>query len=169
MTVLERAAERSESLPVAGDELANVYLFPGRIFASAEPVVVSTILGSCVAVCLWDPEAGIGGINHFLLPANPAHGSSDLRYGNTAMMRLLEAMLDRGATTRRLVAKIVGGASVLEAFSASRRSIGEQNVIVAREFLKRIEIHIAGDQTGGRRGRKLLFHTGNGSAYVKEI
>lgn len=165
MTVL---VERSESLLVADDEVANVYLFPGRIFASAEPVVVSTILGSCVAVCLWDPEVAVGGINHFLLPANPAQGV-DLRYGNTAMMRLLEAMLDRGALTRRLVAKIVGGASVLEAFSSARRSIGDQNVMVAREFLNRLDIHVAGDQTGGRRGRKLLFHTGNGSAYVKEI
>jgi len=159
----------AEPLPDAGEDLPNVYLFPGRMFASAESVVVSTILGSCVAVCLWDPEAGIGGINHFLLPLNPARGASDLRYGNTAMTRLLETMIERGASVRRLMAKIVGGASVLDAFNSARRSIGDQNVIVARDFLRAHEIRIAGDQTGGRHGRKLLFHTGNGSAYVKEI
>jgi chemotaxis protein CheD len=169
-TAVDRAAEVQPSPLLMSDELPNVYLFPGRIFTSAEPAVVTTILGSCVAVCLWDPQIGIGGINHYLLPANPARGmTTDLRYGNTAMSRLLEAMRERGASARRILAKIVGGATVLDAFSASRRSIGDQNVIVAREFLKEAEIQIAGDQTGGRRGRKLLFHTGNGSAYVKEI
>jgi len=166
MTAIDRGAEKVESLPIS--ETPNVYLFPGQIFTSSEPAIVSTILGSCVAVCLWDPEAHIGGMNHFLLPANPAR-ASDARYGNTAMARLLEMLIERGASARRLLAKIVGGASVLNGFSNTRRSIGEQNVIVAREFLQKLDITLAGDQTGGRRGRKLLFHTGNGSAYVKEI
>ncbi|HEY6844178.1 MAG TPA: chemotaxis protein CheD [Thermoanaerobaculia bacterium] len=165
-SVVDRPTEKTAS---ATDDIPNVYLFPGHIFTSAEPAVVSTILGSCVAVCLWDGEIGIGGINHFLLPSNPSRGNSDLRYGNHAMTRLLEAMLQRGASVKRIVAKIVGGASVLEAFTSTRRSIGDQNVAIARDFLKAYAIHVTGDQTGGRRGRKLLFHTGNGSAYVKEI
>jgi len=161
--------ERAESLSVVNDDAPSVYLFPGRLFTSSQPALVSTILGSCVAVCFWDPEAAVGGINHFLLPLNPARDGADVRYGNTAMTRLLDSMLERGAATRRLVAKIVGGATVLEAFSGARRSIGDQNIAVAREFLRRLDIRITGDQTGGRRGRKLLFHTGNGSACVREI
>jgi chemotaxis protein CheD len=158
--------------PAAGATVENlpaVYLFPGQIFASAEPALVSTILGSCVAVCLWDAEVPVGGINHFLLAMNPMTGGSDARYGNTAMQRLLEAVVERGASIRRLLAKIVGGASVIEGFSGPRQSIGEQNVLVAREFLRRHDITISGEQTGGRLGRKLLFHTGTGSAFVKEI
>lgn len=167
MSAISRAEEPVES--PSSDSPPSVYLFPGQIFTSIEPAMVSTILGSCVAVCLWDRDAGVGGVNHFLLPANPSRGASDARYGNTAMARLIEMMVERGASVRHMVAKIVGGASVLNVYSATRRSIGEQNVIVAREFLERLEITVAGDQTGGRRGRKLLFHTGNGNAYVKEI
>lgn len=169
MTAFDRAAESPEGLLIADRYLPSVYLFPGHIYTSAEPAIVSTILGSCVAVCLWDRDAGVAGINHFLLPANPARGAGDARYGNTAMARLLEMMVERGASAYRLLAKIVGGASVLDSFSPTRRSIGEQNVEVARQFLKQADIRVAGDQTGGRHGRKLLFHTGNGSAYVKEI
>jgi chemotaxis protein CheD len=146
------ALERVESPVVVADDVPNVYLYPGRIFTSVEPMVVSTILGSCVAVCLWDPSAAVGGINHYLLPSNPSRGASDPRYGDTAMTR-----------------KIVGGASLLDAFAGARKSIGDQNVAIAREFLSRLDIRITGDQTGGRKGRKLLFHTGNGTAYVKEI
>lgn len=160
-------ADQGQRLPI--ENIPNVYLFPGQIFTSAEPALVSTILGSCVAVCLWDPVVAVAGINHFLLPANPMRGGSDARYGNIAMQRLVDAVVERGASPRRLLAKIVGGACVIDGFSGSRRSIGEQNVMVAREFLQRNDIAVGGDQTGGRQGRKLLFDTGSGSTYVKEI
>jgi chemotaxis protein CheD len=153
----------------AGENAPNVYLFPGQIFISAESTLVSTILGSCVAVCLWDREQSIGGMNHFLLPLNPLGRSSDVRYGDTAMVRLIETMVERGASVQRLVAKIVGGACVIARLAGSRQSIGDQNVLVAREFLAKVGVPVAGEQTGGRRGRKLFFHTGNGSAYVKDI
>src|SRR5215467_8180889 len=84
------------------DGLPTVYLFPGQLFASAEPSMVTTILGSCVAVCLWDRETFVGGINHYLLATNPMRGRADARYGNTAMARLLEDVLERGASIRTL-------------------------------------------------------------------
>lgn len=155
--------------PASVEGLPTVYLFPGQLFTSSEASLVTTILGSCVAVCLWDSEALVGGINHYLLGTNPMRGGSDARYGNTAMARLLDDVIERGASTRKLVAKIFGGASVVAGFSSGRASIGEQNILVAREFLQRHDIAIGGEQTGGRHGRKLLFHTGTGSAYVKEI
>ena len=168
MTAIDRIAEPIE--PSGAAETApNVYLFPGQIFTSAGSTMISTILGSCVAVCVWDPERGVGGMNHFLLPLNPMRHGSDARYGDTAMARLIEGMVERGASVQRLVAKIVGGACVIAKLEISRQSIGEKNVIVAREFLSRLGIDVAAEQTGGRRGRKLFFHTGNGSAYVKDI
>ena len=142
----------------------SVYLHPGQLYVAAHAAMVSTILGSCVAVCLWDPIARIGGMNHFLLPLGKG-----ARYGSAAMSELLEVMTGRGAFVARLVAKVFGGASVIPGFSGPRKAIGSQNVDVALRFLSGHSIPVRGEQTGGPRGRKLLFHTGTGQAYVKEI
>lgn len=149
--------------------MPRVYLYPGQLVTSGQPLMVSTILGSCVSICMWDPAAHIGGINHYLLPGNPTPGQSDLRYGNTAIERLIEELVALGVKKQRIVAKVVGGASILSSFSGSRQSIGDQNVAMAHRLLAKHGIHISGEQTGGTRGRKLLFHTGNGSVFGKEI
>ncbi|HSY51670.1 MAG TPA: chemotaxis protein CheD [Thermoanaerobaculia bacterium] len=146
------------------EALEIVYVHPGQIYVTSQDALVSTILGSCIAVCLWDPIAQIGGMNHFLLPAGK--GS---RYGADAMPELIDAMADRGALVARIVAKIFGGACTLDAFIGARKAIGTQNADVAIRFLAAHSIPVRADQTGGRRGRKLLFHTGTGQAYVKEI
>lgn len=155
--------------PETNEPVATVYLHPGQIYITAETVLVTTVLGSCVAVCLFDPVTEIGGMNHFLLPATPVRGADDLRYGNTAMERLISTMQVKGAVLDRLVAKVFGGACVIPGFSGAREAIGTKNVAAAREALTRHGIKTIGEQTGGRRGRKLLFHTGHGAAYVKEI
>jgi len=142
----------------------SVYVHPGQLYAAAHAALVSTILGSCVAVCLWDPVARVGGMNHFLLPSGKGP-----RYANDAMPRLVEEMLARGAFVARTIAKVFGGACVIETFTGSRKAIGAQNADAALQFLAAHAIPVRVDQTGGRRGRKLLFHTGTGQAYVKEI
>lgn len=147
----------------------RVYLHPGQLFVTGDAAIVTTILGSCVSVCLWDEQALVAGINHFLLPVNPARTPADPRYGNTAMTRLVAALIERGAAVPNLVAKVFGGASVIPSFSGARKAIGDQNVIAAHEALEKAGIRIAGEQTGGQRGRKLVFFTANGSAFVKEI
>jgi chemotaxis protein CheD len=162
--------EAGGELPIdEGDTMKRVYLYPGQIVTSGQPLMVSTILGSCVSICLWDPAAKVGGINHYLLPNNPLNGQSDLRYGNTATERLIETLLGLGVKKQRIVAKVVGGASILSSFGGSRMSIGDQNVDVARKLLAKHGIDVSGEQTGGTRGRKLLFHTGNGCVFSKEI
>ena len=125
---------------------------------------VTTILGSCVAVCLWDPAARVGGMNHYLLP----YGKGP-RYCNDAMEQLVEQMTGRGAFVARMVAKVFGGACVIPGFTGARKAIGTQNAEAAMKFLAAHEIPVRAEQTGGSRGRKLLFHTGSGQAYVKEI
>lgn len=166
--------EAGGELPIdEGDTMKRVYLYPGQIVTSGQPLMVSTILGSCVSICLWDPFAKIGGINHYLLPNNPlpnnSNGQSDLRYGNTATERLIEKLLGLGVKKQRIVAKVVGGASILTSFTDTRKSIGDQNVNVARTLLAKHGINVSGEQTGGTHGRKLLFHTGNGCVFSKEI
>jgi chemotaxis protein CheD len=162
-------AESMDEIIGGGEKPKSVYLYPGALIATGDSTLVTTILGSCIAVCLWDPKARIAGINHYLLPANPLPGQSDARYGNTATEQLIDRMIALGASTSHLAAKLVGGASLMTAFSARRQSIGDQNVEIARELLKKFAIPVAAEQVGGVRGRKLLFHTGNGCAYSKEI
>jgi chemotaxis protein CheD len=142
----------------------SVYLHPGQTYAASHAALVSTVLGSCVAVCLWDPVARVGGMNHYLLPMGKGP-----RYCNEAMTQLLEEMTSRGAFIARVVAKVFGGASVIEGFTGSRKAIGIQNVEAALRILASHSIPVRAEQTGGRRGRKLLFNTGTGQAYVKDI
>ena len=150
---------------MAAEEVPEtIYLHPGQLYTASHATLVSTILGSCVAVCLWDPASRIGGMNHFLLPAGKGP-----RYGNEAMTQLLEQLTGRGAFVARMVAKVFGGACVIPGFTGSRQAIGTQNVEAALRFLAAHSIPVRGEQTGGQRGRKLLFHTGTGQAYVKEI
>lgn len=154
------------NLPMMAAEEApvSVYVHPGQLYAASHAALVSTILGSCVAVCLWDPVARVGGMNHFLLPTGKGP-----RYASEAMPKLVEEMLSRGAFVARTIAKVFGGACVIENFTGPRKAIGAQNVEAALQFLAEHSIPVRVDQTGGRRGRKLLFHTGTGQAYVKEI
>ena len=142
----------------------SIYLHPGQIYTASHTVLVSTVLGSCVAVCLWDPMARVGGMNHFLLPTGKGP-----RYASEAMTMLLDAMIGRGARTARIVAKVFGGACVIAGFTGPRKAIGAQNSEAALQFLAAHSISVRAEQTGGKRGRKLLFHTGTGLAYVKEI
>jgi chemotaxis protein CheD len=151
------------------EKLRTVYLYPGQVFTAAQPLLVSTILGSCIAVCLWDDSARIAGINHYLLPNDPLRGHSDLRYGNVAIERLIGEIVSAGASTARIVAKIVGGASIIGSAGSARQSIGDQNAEVAQQILGKHGIAVTAQQTGGQRGRKLLFHTGTGCAFSKEI
>jgi chemotaxis protein CheD len=86
--------------PGLGGALPSVYPHPGQLFASAEPASVTTVLGSCVSVCLWDRDRGIGGINHFVLPIWAGNGTSSPRFGNVAMEALLARLVGLGARAR---------------------------------------------------------------------
>lgn len=155
----------SNATVMAAEEApVSVYVHPGQLFAASHAALVTTILGSCIAVCLWDPVARVGGVNHFLLPSGKGP-----RYGTDAMPKLVDEMIARGAFLARMVAKVFGGACVIDNFTGPRKAIGTMNAEAALQFLADSSIPVRVNQTGGRRGRKLLFHTGTGQAYVKEI
>ena len=147
----------------------KIYLHPGQLYASGESSVVTTILGSCVALCLWDPLKQIGGINHFLLPVGGAVGPKSPRFGNVAVPELIGQIVKLGAERKRLQAKLFGGANVLEAFRDRDNHLGTQNVRIARELLQAEAIPVVGEDVGGHKGRKLIFLTDDGSAWVKEL
>jgi chemotaxis protein CheD len=154
----------SSAFMAAEEAPASLYLHPGQLHAASHALYLSTVLGSCIAVCLWDPVARVGGMNHFLLPKGKG-----MRYASEAMPALIEAMIDRGAVVARMIAKVFGGASVIPGFTGPRQSIGAQNAEAAMQFLAAHSIGVAAKQVGGQHGRKLLFHTGTGQAYVKDI
>jgi chemotaxis protein CheD len=146
-----------------------LYLHPGQLAVAAHPQTLSTILGSCVGVCLFDPERGVGGMNHFLLPSSQGQPAPSPRYGDVAMQQLLAQVLQAGGRPRFLAARVFGGACVLQAFSASNGHLGERNVATALDFLAEAGIPVVQCTTGGRRGRKLTFHTHSGAACAREI
>jgi chemotaxis protein CheD len=145
------------------------YVHVGQLFASPTPCRVTTILGSCVSVCLWDPASGAGGINHFLLPQCVENGISSPRFGNVAIHRLLEKLESLGSARHRLKAKVFGGASVIDAFQSANGTLGMKNVDLARTLLQETGIPIVAEDVGGTQGRKLVFQTGDGTAWVRRI
>jgi len=153
---------------IADAEPASRYLHPGEVAVSATPLSLSTVLGSCVGVCLFDAERGVGGMNHFLLPDSAGHARPNARFGDVALEQLLADVLAAGARRHGLAARVYGGACVLLAFAGSNH-LGERNVQAALEFLDAQGIPVLGCDTGGRRGRRLLFHTHTGAARAQRI
>jgi len=143
-----------------------VFLSPGGIHVSAQPMAVSTVLGSCVAVCLWDSRRAIGGMNHFLLPRSD--GPANPRFGDVAIAQLLHRITALGCRANDLSAKVFGGAAVLPV-GPHATTVGEQNVTVALKELRRLDIPVVAGRTGGVRGLVLRFHTGTGRAMVREL
>ncbi|HSC59227.1 MAG TPA: chemotaxis protein CheD [Gemmatimonadales bacterium] len=145
------------------------FVHTGDVFVSATSTVASTILGSCVAVCLWDARAGVGGINHFLLPWEVENGISSTRYGNVATRALIARLEALGSRRTQLLAKVFGGASVLDTATPAADALGARNVAFAERALAEAGIPIVSRDVGGTRGRKLYFRTDDGSAWVRKL
>jgi chemotaxis protein CheD len=132
---------------------------------------LSTLLGSCVAVCLFDPALRIGGLNHFMLPNMQRNRDDDvdsLLSGDFAMEALLNALLQRGAKKVRLQAKAFGGGTIIEAGETSL-SIGMRNANFTREWLQREGIPLLSSDFLGPWSRKVLFVPNSGDAYCKRM
>src|SRR3546814_17612612 len=106
-----------------------IKILPGEFQVTSEDIVLVTLLGSCVSACLRDPLAGVGGINHFMLPEAEALGSSSARYGAYAMEVLINELLKRGARRERLEAKVFGGGTVTRGMTVAK--VGPRNAILA--------------------------------------
>jgi chemotaxis protein CheD len=129
---------------------------------SSSDVVLTTLLGSCVAACLWDAEARVGGMNHFLLPGGESEGressGASMRYGVYAMELLVNALLRKGAQRSRLQAKLFGGACMMQGLT----DIGELNATFAERFLRAENIPLVGGSLRGSHGRRIQFWPGSG-------
>jgi chemotaxis protein methyltransferase CheR len=137
----------------------------GQLHASRDPVAISTVLGSCVSACLFDPIAQVGGMNHFLLPDGSDGPLGRARYGVHAMELLINLIMKLGGDRRRLRAKLFGAASVL----ATPTDVPRRNAEFVRAFLATEGIPVAAERLGGNRPLEVRFYPRDGRALVREI
>ncbi|MEM7106621.1 MAG: chemotaxis protein CheD [Bacteroidota bacterium] len=143
------------------------FLLPSTLFASKVSYDVTTVLGSCVAVCLYDQKLQFGGINHFMLPVWKDEGLATPKYGNIAIPRLIDKMTDMGSDRKDLVAKLFGGANSLMEHNVYQ--VGKRNTQVALEFLDKYHIPVLKSDTGGRKGRKIMMNTASNKVFLKYV
>ncbi|MCX8085001.1 MAG: chemotaxis protein CheD [Calditerrivibrio sp.] len=151
--------------------MVSHFLLPGTIFVSKDQAEITTILGSCVAICLWDPVSRIGGMNHYLLPLWNGEGIPTPKYGNVAIPKLIQKMLEMGANAQSLQAKVFGGAAVLETVGqrSSILNVGQRNIEIAFEELEKNRIKIVSYDVGGELGRKIIMFTDSFEIKLKRI
>ena len=154
--------------PTHGKPLRRIHI--GELCVSREPVVIQTLLGSCVSACLFDPGAGVGGMNHIFLPGDPdlARYDKSTRFGINAMELLINEIMKRGGDRARLRAKVFGGGHVLQTLPA-KDSTGAKNIQFVLGFLAREAIPIVARDVGGHDTRVLQFHTDTGEVFLRRV
>lgn len=147
----------------------HIYLKPGEVLITRTPVLISTVLGSCVAVTMFSPSRGFGAVCHAMLPKCTGR-DDDLRYVDAALKHIYNKIVGYGIGSD-LVVKLFGGAQVLNVREndPGRLTIGDQNVAKAEEELKLLGFAVTARDTGGVQGRKLFFCTRSGDVYLRQI
>lgn len=145
-------------------------IMPGEYFVSQDPMVVHTLLGSCVSACIRDPQVGIGGMNHFMLPQKRHHGGQECwgdsaRYGSYAMEVLINEILKRGGHRKRLEVKVFGGGKIYD----GKVDIGATNAAWVIHYLEVEGLKPVQADLGGTNPRKLYYFTASGRVLVKKI
>lgn len=153
------------------DKIENrnvVKIYSGGYYASEgrdANEMIATVLGSCIACCLYDPDIKIGGMNHFLLPGDGSASQSSARFGVNAMELLINDMLKRGAKKNNMLVKIFGGANMLEGMSR----VGDKNISFIKDFLTAEKLRIISEDVGGTASRRLHFYPYDGKALVRKV
>lgn len=146
----------------------EAYLLPGKVLVSARPITISTLLGSCVSVCIWDEPAGVGGMNHYQLPESAVPGERSPRFGNVAIKALVEKMTALGARPETMRAKIFGGGRIIKSLNHAEH-LGRRNVEMAEKMLDGYGIRVIASDVGGDQGRRLSFCTAGGQAFIRYV
>ena len=139
----------------------------GDYYVTAADEVIATVLGSCVSVCVRDATAGVGGMNHFMLPDDPRGDTAGaaMRFGSYAVERLINELVKYGARRERLEIKVFGGGCMVR----SRSNVGEANVRFVRHYLQEEGLVIAAEDVGGPWARRLRYHSRSGVAWIKHL
>ena len=142
------------------------FIHVGEIHIGAKPTEISTILGSCISVCLYDKIKRMGGMNHYLVPLWNDNGLQSPKYGNISIPRLIENMLNVGCNIHNMEAKVFGGANVINVTTESMM-IGRKNIIIAKEILKEYRIPITAEDIAGDKGRRIMMRSDTGKIFLK--
>ncbi len=175
---LARSATKSAPRALRGFEDINRYwdnaenrwiaqVLPGDFYVTSYDEVITTVLGSCVSTCVRDPEAGVAGLNHFMLPnQNGGFRDSDaLRYGCFAVERLLNELVKYGARRERMEIKIFGGGKVIAGMS----DIGRKNIDFIHDYFRTEELPITVEDVGGAWARKVRYFAESGRALIQRL
>ena len=156
-------------LPSDADQLSRIRIDIGGLHVGKEPQILDTVLGSCIAACLYDPVAGVGGMNHFMLPEGIDPGNpTSTRYGVNAMELLIGELMKLGGERKRFQAKIFGGGHVLN-IRESLDGVPQRNIDFTRQFLAAEQISIVKEDVGGYHPRRILFYTHTGRVFMKRL
>lgn len=142
-----------------------VKVLPGEYFVTADDMLIMTVLGSCIAACIWDPQVRVGGMNHFMLPEGGADTSG--RYGSYAMELLINEMMKLGARRESMQAKVFGGGQVMHNFTSL--NVGERNTRFVLDYLQTERIAIVSKDVLDIHPRKVCYFPASGKAMVKRL
>lgn len=148
-------------------DVEAIKLLPGEFEGVDDGTMLVTILGSCVAACLFDPQAEVGGMNHFMLPCDDGASSGSGRYGVHAMELLINRLVGLGAARTRLQAKLFGGAAVVRSMTQS--DVGASNIEFVERYLKTEGIPLLASDLGGPWPRRVHFLGATGRVFVKRL
>jgi chemotaxis protein CheD len=146
--------------------LKKYTVFPGQLVVTTVPALISTVLGSCVSVCLWDRETKFSGMNHFLLPGTEEDDAKNSDRGLTATRLLIRTLVNRKVRLENIEAKVFGGCNSLYKNNDQYR-VGERNIAMAFEILKEFNIPVKAQHTGGAYGRKIVLNTATGKIRMR--
>jgi chemotaxis protein CheD len=144
-----------------------VKVLPGEYFVDDQDITIMTTLGSCIAACLWDRNARVGGMNHFMLPEGTGTPGLGGRYGSYAMEVLINELLKRGATRLTLEAKVFGGGAVISNMTSI--NVGERNTQFVMDYLHTERIPVVSKDVMDVYPRKVCFLPASGKAMVKRL
>jgi len=147
-------------------KLNNYFLHTGYLFVTPEPTIISTVLGSCVSVCLYDKKLEIGGMANIQLPYVKDKKKATSRYGNIAIPLLIRTFIKQGSNLKHMEAIILGGACN---FAISSIDIGIKNISVIKKIILQNKINIASEDIGGKKGRKVIFNTQTNETVVMKV
>jgi chemotaxis protein CheD len=156
-----------------GSQVPTLFLKPGEMVFSAEPVVITTLLGSCVAVTMFNKRLRLGAICHALLPScrreDDCNHQDAGKYVECAIGMMLERFNVHGVLHNEVEAKLFGGSDMFDTIDGRRLSVGMQNQEMALKMLEQASVRILTRDLGGPRGRKIMFHTHTGEVFLKRM
>ena len=140
-------------------------MLPGEYYVTGDDMMIMTVLGSCIAACIWDPRVKVGGMNHFMLPEGA--GDTSGRYGSYAMELLINEMIKLGARRESMQAKVFGGGQVMHSFTTM--NVGERNTAFVLDYLQTERIAVISKDVLDIHPRKVCYFPASGKAMVKRL